>query len=95
MKHHPMTIEQRTSLDQDLMAIMKNSSDIANLLNACYGDTDPRAARAEELQAAAQRLLWAMTREATSPTGAKGAGLKRVRAMSTSIARQRMNGFGW
>jgi hypothetical protein len=79
MKHHPMTKEQRTILDQDLATIMKNLSDITNLLNACYGDTDPRVARAEEFQAAAQRLLWALTREATVPTSGNGAGLKRVR----------------
>jgi len=82
MKYHPMAEEQRTILDQDLATIMKTLSDIANLLNACYGDMDPRAARAEELHAAAQRLLWAMSRETTPPSGA---GLRRVREMSTAM----------
>ena len=85
MKHHPMTKEQRTILDKDLATIMTTLTDIATLLNACYGDTDPRAARAEELQAAAQRLLWAMTREATASASGNGAGLRRVREMSTSM----------
>jgi hypothetical protein len=40
MKHHPMTGEQRAILDQDLATVMKTLSDIANLLNACYGDAD-------------------------------------------------------
>ena len=85
MKHHPMTEEQRIILDQDLATIMMSLSDITNLLNACYGDTDPRVTRAEELQAAAQRLLWAITREATAATSGNGAGLRRVREMSTAM----------
>lgn len=55
-----MTEEQRETLDQDLANIVKNLDDISTLLNACYGEKDPRAARAEESQAALQRLLWVM-----------------------------------
>jgi hypothetical protein len=84
MKHHPMTEEQRTTLNQDLAAIMETLSEIANLLNACYGDTDPRATRAAELHAAGQRLLWAMSRETTAPVSGNGMGLRRVREMSTA-----------
>jgi hypothetical protein len=79
MKHYPMTKEQRAILDEDLAIVMKNLGDIASVLNACCGDTDPRVARAEEAQAAAQRLLWALTREATVPTRGNGTGLRRVR----------------
>jgi hypothetical protein len=85
MKHHPMTGEQRAVLDQDLTTVMKTLSDIANLLSACYGDADPRTARAEELQAAGQRLLWAMSREGTSPTSENAPRLRRVRQMSTTM----------
>ena len=63
MKHYPMTKEQREILDQDLATIVKNLGDISTLLNACYGEEDPRAVRAEESQAALQRLLWALERQ--------------------------------
>jgi hypothetical protein len=68
MKHYPMTKEQRESLNQDLATIMESLSDISILLNACYGSKDPRAARAEEAQAALQRLLWALERQGISLT---------------------------
>lgn len=72
MKHHPMTEEQREILNQDLSTIMQNLGDIATLLNACYGSKDPRVARAEEAQAALQRLLWALERQGLSLTIADG-----------------------
>jgi hypothetical protein len=72
MKHHPMTEEQREILNQDLSTIMQNLGDIATLLNACYGSKDPRVARAEEAQAASQRLLWALERQGLSLTIADG-----------------------
>jgi len=50
MKNNPMTAEQREILEQDLATIVKNLGDISTLLNACYGDKDPRVARAEESQ---------------------------------------------
>ena len=77
MKHHSMTKEQREILNQDLATIMQNLGDIATLLNACYGSKDPRVARAEEAQAALQRLLWALERQGPSLTIADGSG--RVR----------------
>ena len=57
MKHHPMTKEQREILNQDLATITYTLSDIAILLNACYGDKDQRVERAQAAQAAVQRLL--------------------------------------
>ena len=72
MKHHPMTEEQREILNQDLSTIMQSLGDIATLLNACYGSKDPRVARAEEAQAALQRLLWALERQGLSLTIADG-----------------------
>jgi hypothetical protein len=63
MKHYPMTKTQRETLDQDLATIVKNLGDISTLLNACYGEKDPRSVRAEESQAALQRLLWALERQ--------------------------------
>jgi hypothetical protein len=63
MKRHLMTKEQRKILDQDIATIMNNLGDISTLLNACYGEKDPRVARAEESRAALQRLLWALERQ--------------------------------
>ena len=79
MKHHPMTREQREILDQDLATIMNNLGDISTLLNACYGDRDPRVARAQESQAALQRLLWALERQGQAPTIGNAAGSALVR----------------
>jgi hypothetical protein len=79
MKHHPMTKEQRQILDQDLATIVKNLGDISSLLNACYGDKDQRVTRAEESQAALQRLLWALERQDQPPTMENAAGSARVR----------------
>jgi hypothetical protein len=79
MKHHPITKEQCEILNQDLATIMQRLSDITNLLNACYGNNDPRAARAEESQAALQRLLWALERQKEIPGAGNKAGSERVR----------------
>lgn len=79
MKHHPMTKEQREILDQNLATIVENLGDISTLLNACYGEKDPRAGRAEESQAALQRLLWALERQDRPSTIRKSAGSARVR----------------
>jgi hypothetical protein len=79
MKHHPMTKEQREILDQDLATIVKNLGDISTLLNACYGEKDPRVARAEKSQAALQRLLWALERQDQPSTIRKAVGSARVR----------------
>jgi hypothetical protein len=74
MKHHPMTQKQREILDQDLATIVKNLDNISILLNACYGDEDPRVARSEESQAALQRLLWALERQNQPSTLSSEAG---------------------
>jgi hypothetical protein len=81
MKHYPMTKEQREILDHRLATIMEDLDDTANLLNACYGDKDPRAARAEEAQAAMQRLLWALARQTQLTTSGNVAGSAHVREM--------------
>jgi hypothetical protein len=79
MKHHPMTKEQSEILDQDLATVMQSLGDITTLLNACYGSKDPRVARAEEAQAALQRLLWALERQGISLTVEDAVGAARVR----------------
>jgi hypothetical protein len=89
MNHYPMTKEQREILDGDLAAIVKNLGDISTLLNACYGEKDPRAARAEESQAALQRLLWALERQdqpSTIRTAAGSAGVREIVEMNVKAA---------
>ena len=87
MKHHPMTKEQREILNQDLATITYTLSDIAILLNACYGSEDPRAARAEEAQAALQRLLWALQRQGPSLMVGHAVGSTRVREIVEAAAK--------
>jgi hypothetical protein len=79
MKHQSMTKDQFEILNQDLEKIMQGLSDIANLLHARYGDEDPRVARAEESQAALQRLLWALERQGQLPMVGNAAASARVR----------------
>jgi hypothetical protein len=84
MKHHPMTKEQREILNQDLATITYRLSDITILLNACYGIED---ARAEEAQAALQRLLWALERQGLSLTVGRAVGSTRVREIVETDAK--------
>jgi hypothetical protein len=81
MNHHPMTKEQRASLDHQLATIMEKLGDNAILLNACHGDKDQRVDRAQAAQAAVQRLLWALEREPGPITSGNAGGTARVREM--------------
>jgi hypothetical protein len=73
-----MTKEQSGILDQDFATIMQSLGDITTLLNAYYGSKD-RVARAEEAEAALQRLLWALERQDISVTVEDAVGSARVR----------------
>ena len=86
MNHHPMTKEQRETVDRDLVKIMKNLGDIAILLGACYGEMDQRLARAEEAQGAVQRLIWVLERQAEHALSGDG-GPERVREI-TEVGRK-------
>ena len=81
MNHHPMTKEQRASLDHQLATIMEKLGDNAILLNACHGNKDQRVDRAQAAQAAVQRLLWALEREPGPITSGNAGGSARVREM--------------
>ena len=76
-----MTKEQRETLDHDLATIVTGLSDVATLLGACYGDKDPRHVRAQEAEAALQRLLWALERQAEPLTTGDLVGSVRVQAI--------------
>jgi hypothetical protein len=81
MKHYPMTKEQREILGSQSCSNHGEFGDTANLLNACYGDKDPRAPRAEEAQAAVQRLRWALEWQTQLTTCGNAAESARVREM--------------
>ena len=60
--HHPLTIEQRTQLERDLNAVQERLQNITVLMHACYGDESQPAIRADEVDAALQRLKWELER---------------------------------
>lgn len=72
MEHHPMTEEQRRSLDQDLKATMRTLESLTNVFRACYGGTDMTVLRAEEATGAVQRLVWAVERREAKRSQASG-----------------------
>ena len=62
MNHYPITIEQREALDRDLVMINETLAEIVMLLSASRRDKTEPLERAEEAQAAVQRLIWAVER---------------------------------
>ena len=70
--------EQLETLNQDLATIVASMRDITTFLNACYGNKDACVWRAEEVQAALQRLLWALERQGRPLAVGNAAGSSRV-----------------
>jgi hypothetical protein len=70
--HHPLTIDQRRQLDQDLNIVQEGLKNIAVLMHACYGDESQAAVRADEVDAALQRLLWELERMKSETQTAAG-----------------------
>jgi hypothetical protein len=68
IQHYPITVEQRTQLDQDLKVIQERLQAIGILMHACYGDASHAAIRADEVDAALQRLKWELERLAKAQT---------------------------
>jgi len=66
--HYPLTVEQRTQLDQDLRLILERVQAVGVLMHACYGDASQAAIRADEVDAALQRLKWELERLAKTQT---------------------------
>jgi len=62
IQHHPLTVEQRTQLDQDLTIIQERLQNIAVLMHAGYGEESHAAIRADEVDGALQRLKWELER---------------------------------
>ena len=62
IQHYPLTGEQRIQLDQDLKLIQERLQAIGVLMHACHGDASQAAIRADEVDAALQRLKWELER---------------------------------
>ena len=68
IRHYPLTVEQQTQLDQDLKLIQERLQSVDVLMHACYGDASQAAIRADEVDAALQRLKWELERLAKTQT---------------------------
>ena len=62
IQRHPLTVEQRRQLDQDIAIVQERLQNISVLMHACYGDESQPAIRADEVDGALQRLKWQLER---------------------------------
>jgi hypothetical protein len=61
---YPLTVAQLRQAKEDLAAMKERAEEISQLLAAGYGSSDQKAIRADELNAAIQRLQWELERNA-------------------------------
>jgi len=59
---YPLTISQLRQAKEDLAVMKTQAEEIARLMAAGYGPSDPKSVRADELNAAVQRLMWELER---------------------------------
>ncbi len=59
---YPLTIAQLRQTKEDVGAMKEQAEEISRLIAAGYGDADPKAIRAGELNSAIQRLIWELER---------------------------------
>ena len=62
LDRYPLTVSQIRQAKEELAAMQQRAEEISKLMTAGYGDSDPRAIRAGELNAAIQRLQWELDR---------------------------------
>ena len=62
VEHYPLTNDQLQDVQRDTLEMNARADELAQLLAAAFGETDQRAIRAKEIDAAFQRLQWAMQR---------------------------------
>uniref|UniRef100_Q024F3 Uncharacterized protein n=1 Tax=Solibacter usitatus (strain Ellin6076) TaxID=234267 RepID=Q024F3_SOLUE len=60
---YPLTVEQLRQTNQEISAMSAQAEEIAQLMCACYGESDQRTIRAQEAFAALHRLQTEMKRE--------------------------------
>jgi hypothetical protein len=59
---HPLRNEQQAQLRDDLTLVEERLRDIAVLMRVCYGEGSQTVIRADEANAALQRLKWQLER---------------------------------
>jgi len=62
LDRYPLTVSQLRQAKEELAAMKQRAEEISQLMTAGYGDSDSRAIRAGELNAAIQRLQWELDR---------------------------------
>ena len=67
---YPLTIAQLRQTKEDLVAMKEQAEEISRLIAAGYGDADPKAIRAGELNSAIQRLIWELDRSGSGSADA-------------------------
>ena len=70
---YPLTIAQIRQTKEDLEAMKEQAEEISRLIAAGYGDADPKAIRAGELNSAIQRLIWELERSGVGSADATNA----------------------
>ena len=61
-EHYPLTNDQLQEVQRDVLEMNARADELAQLLAAAFGEVDQRTIRAKEIDAALQRLRWAMQR---------------------------------
>ena len=61
-EHYPLTNDQLQEVQRDVLEMNARADELAQLLAAAFGEADQRTIRAKEIDAALQRLQWAMQR---------------------------------
>ena len=59
-EHYPLSDDQLQEVQKDILEMNARADELAQLLVAAFGEADQRAIRAKEIDAAFQRLQWAM-----------------------------------
>jgi hypothetical protein len=65
-EHYPLTRDQLQEVQKDVLEMNTRADELAQLLAAAFGEADQRTIRAKEIDAALQRLQWAMQRSNTA-----------------------------
>ncbi len=60
---YPLTVEQLRQTNHEISAMSVQAEEVAQLMCACYGESDQRTIRAQEAHAAILRLQAEMKRE--------------------------------
>jgi uncharacterized coiled-coil DUF342 family protein len=74
---YPLTIDQVQQVKNDLDGMRARAEEISQLMHAGYGDADRKFIRAEEVNAAIQRLQWELERNSATKGSEMPGGVAR------------------